>query len=227
MIEERYKMNSTTISEENMLTLQEKKVCIVGCGGLGGYIVEMLARVGVGSLVLVDGDSFAESNLNRQLISNESNLGKKKATECENRVRLINSQISTTAFTEYLDKNNASEILGGSHIVMDALDNPESRIILEKSCEELNIPLVHGAIGGWYGQVSLVMPGSKILSALYGNSNEGGEENSLGNPSFTPANIASIQVAECIKYLIGQPSQLTNAILTVDLLRNDFEITNI
>lgn len=227
MIKERYKMNSTTISKEDMQVLQGKKVCIVGLGGLGGYIAEMLARVGVGSLVLVDGDVFNESNLNRQLMSKEDNIGKKKAIESEKRIHEVNSTIHTKVYSEYLTKENAEDIIGDSHIVMDALDNPESRVVLGKACDELNIPLVHGAIGGWYGQVSLIMPGSNILGMLYGDFKEGGEENTLGNPSFTPATVASIQVAECIKYLIGKPSNLTNALLTIDLLRSDFEITKL
>lgn len=227
MIEERYKMNSTTISEKEMEVIKKSKVCIAGCGGLGGYIIELLARVGIGNLVLVDGDSFNESNLNRQLMSNEKNMGKMKAVESEKRLQLINSQIKTTTICEYIVEKNAEEIIGNSDIVVDALDNIESRLVLEKACGNRNIPLVHGAIGGWYGQVSLVMPGSKILSMIYGDSKGDGEEKKLGNPAFTPANIASIQVAECVKYLLGKPSQLKNAILTVDLLRNDYEVTNL
>lgn len=224
MLKERYVKNSNSITKEEMELILTSKVCIIGCGGLGGFIIEILSRVGVGNLVLVDGDTFHESNLNRQLMCTESNIGKSKAQESALRVALINSDIQTTLFDTYLDENNSDQILRGCHVAVDALDNVNSRLILEAACEKSKIPLVHGAIGGWYGHVSTVMPGSKILSKIYSNHDQDGEEKVLGNPPFTPSIIASIQASEVVKLLIGRKSQLENNMLSVDLLNNDYEI---
>lgn len=224
MIEERYRMNLNAITKSEMQQLESAKVCIVGCGGLGGHIIEMLARLGVGHLVIVDGDTFHESNLNRQLFSREDNIGESKAKESAKLVGRINSNIKVDYHHLYMSKNNAEELLAGCLLAVDALDNVEGRLLLEKVCSDLNIPLVHGAIGGWYGQVAVVMPGSKLLEKIYGDRMEKGEETSLGNPAFIAANIASIQVAECVKLLAGKESPLKNAILEVDLLFHCFDI---
>lgn len=227
MIDERYKMNHSTIKEEEMSLLKNARVGVIGCGGLGGYNIELLARIGIGHLVVADGDVFAESNLNRQLLSTESNLYKSKADEASNRVTQINSDIQITTHDLYLDRANAFDILEGCHVAIDALDNVKSRLILEETCGDIGIPLIHGAIGGWYGQVAVVLPGSGLLTKLYSSADSEGEEKILGNPSFTPACIASIQVAECIKYLLKKGSTLINSVLQIDLLSNSFDVIEV
>lgn len=224
MIQERYRMNMNTISSEEMLLLKEAKACVVGCGGLGGHVIELLARLGIGHLVVVDGDVFSPSNLNRQLLCTEANLGQNKAREAVNRVREINGEITIEGHALFMDKDNAESLVSGCNLVVDALDNVASRLMLEDACTEKNIPLIHGAIAGWYGQVALVMPGSGLLKKLYGDPAVKGEESTLGNPSFTPACIASIQVAECVKVLLGKDSLLANGMLQVDLLAGNFDV---
>ncbi len=224
MIEERYKMNLHSIAKDEMQLLKDAKVCVVGCGGLGGHIIELLARLGIGHLVVVDGDTFTESNLNRQLLCTEEDLGKSKAEAAFRRVKQINSEIDITHHDLFMDKDNAQELLAGCNVAVDALDNIESRIMLEDACEEANIKLVHGAIGGWHGQVAVVTPGSGILKKLYAGNTIRGDETALGNPAFIPANIASIQVAECVKVLINKESSLIDGMLLVDLLTNNYEV---
>lgn len=227
MLKERYQRNHNTINEDELPILNGSKICVVGCGGLGGHIIDMLVRVGIGNLTVVDGDVFVESNLNRQLLSKESNLGKSKAQEAGKYVHLINSQVELTIHDQYLNDDNAYNIIEGCNVVIDALDNVKSRLLLEKACFVKKIPLIHGAIGGWYGQVAVVLPGSHLLTKLYSEDSGEGEERILGNPSFTPANIASIQVAECIKYILNKESALTNSILQIDLLTDSFDIVSI
>lgn len=224
MIQGRYRMNHSTISKEEMQLLSRAKVCVVGCGGLGGHVIELLARLGIGHLVAVDGDVFSPSNLNRQLLCLESNLGKNKAEEAAIRVGQVNSEIRIDAHRLYMDQANAPQLLSGCDLAVDALDNVESRLMLEEACTQENIPLIHGAIGGWYGQVALVMPGSGILQKIYGGDAAKGEESALGNPSYIPAHIASIQAAECVKALLGKGSPLSGGVLQVDLLAGSFEI---
>jgi len=167
-IEERYKRNMPTLTEADIFALRKATVLVAGCGGLGGYAIEILARTGIGKLVVADGDTFSESNLNRQLLCTEENLGQLKAKEAEKRVRLINSQVEILAVSENVTKENAERLMEGVDVVIDALDNIESRLALEKAAAKQNLPIVHGAIQGDYLQAIIVPPGSGILAKLYG-----------------------------------------------------------
>lgn len=225
-MKKRYLRNISTLTPDENEKLKDFRVCIIGCGGLGGYIVEMLARIGIGHLTVVDMDIFDESNLNRQILSTERNLGYSKSKEAKVRVNNINSDINVTIIEEGFSEENGMETIRHHNVVVDALDNIESRFLLQKYCKKLNIPLVHGAIGGWFGQVCTIMPGDDTLSKIY-KRDYVGIENKLGNPSFTPANIASIQVSEVIKILLSKGDILQNKMLIIDLLYNEFNIINI
>lgn len=224
-IKNRYQRNRPMLTDEEILILKQKKVGVIGCGGLGGYIIEMLARLGVGNIVAVDGDVFEPSNLNRQILSDEINLGKSKAIVAKERMAKVNSDIKVNSVFQRLSSENAYEILDGCDLVMDALDNIESRLILEKACESLDLEIVHGAISSWYGQVAVVKPKSKLLTKIYGSSSK--EPNLMGNPSFTPATVASIQVSEATKILIGKGEILYNKLLLIDLQDMNIEIIRI
>ena len=212
------------LSAEENASLSKFKVCVVGCGGLGGYIIEMLARLGIGNLTVVDGDVFDESNLNRQLLSDMDSLGKSKALKAKDRISIVNPLINVKAVNERLTKENGLEILEEHDVVVDALDNIESRLLIQKLAEELNIPLVHGAIAGWYGQVTTILPGDKTLDLLYSNSGNRGLEAELGNPSFTPALVASIEVSEVLKILINRGDLLRRKLLIINTLNQEYEV---
>ena len=241
-MKKRYDRNIGTISEEEQELLAAKAVCVVGCGGLGGNVIEGLVRMGVGRLTVVDCDCFEETNLNRQVLSNEQNLGKSKAVEAVEQMAVINSDVRVDAIEARLDRSSAWEIVAGHDVVVDALDNIEARLILERACEVEEIPLVHGAIGGWNGQVTVVMPGAKVLEEIYGpvgNSGSDGSSRDDGsnscaeteceadkptNPPFTPAVVAAMEAAETIKLLLGREEVLAGKILTLDLLNNEYEV---
>ena len=219
---DRYSRNLSSISHDENLVLQSSKVCVMGCGGLGGHIIEMLGRLGIGHITAVDSDVFEVSNLNRQLFSDEMSIGKSKALMAVERMKVVNSDVEVIPVTQYIDKTNAKEILGGHELVIDALDNIESRLVLEKACKDLNIPLVHGAIAGWYGQVCTIFPEENTLSKIYSSGISKGMEKRLGNPSFTPALVASMEVSEAVKILLGKGELLRNKLLFLDLLSNEF-----
>lgn len=221
---ERYSRNMLSLSKDENESLRGKKVCVIGCGGLGGYIIEMLGRLGVGTIIAVDGDVFEESNLNRQLLSNMANLGKSKANEAQSRMKKVNPDIKVIPISENFTENNYKSILSGCHVAIDALDNIKSRLLLQNCCEELGIPLVHGAIGGWYGQVTTILPGDRTLSKIYKGCKGEEIKNPMGNPSFIPALAASIEVSESIKILINRGSSLRNKMLFINLLDNSFDI---
>lgn len=224
MNNQRYIKNEKMLSPEENRSLREKKVAVVGCGGLGGFIIEELARLGIGHITVVDGDVFEESNLNRQLLSDTTNLGQSKALEAKERMKKVNPDINILTFNEYIDEKNAEQILKGHDVVCDALDNIPSRKVIRRACQNLNTPLIYGAIAGWYGYVSTVFPGDKTLDILYDTDQAKGEEQELGNPSFTPALIASFQVAETLKLLIGKGELLRKKLLFINCFEHKYEI---
>lgn len=220
----RYLKNKNMLSQEECDMLLGKSVCIVGCGGLGGYIIEMIGRIGVGKITAVDGDVFDLTNLNRQLLCTEQHIGLGKAETAKERRAKVNSEIEFTAISEYLTEENAESILCGHDIVIDALDSISARFILQETASRLGIPMIYGAIAGWYGQVSTIMPGSNFLSRIYRLHEGKGHEAELGNPSFSPALVASVEVSEAVKVMIGRGEVLDGKLLMIDLLNNDFEV---
>lgn len=220
----RYQRNQQMISTAQQLQLFQSKVAVVGCGGLGGYILEELARLGVGQIVAIDPDVFEEHNLNRQLLSTIKSLGLAKTVAAVERIAAINPAVRVRPVKAAFGRENGQEMLEGVELVLDAVDNIPTRLELAEICGQLDIPLVHGAIAGWYGQVVTVYPGDGTLQKLYANWNGGkGIEAGLGNPSFTPAVAASLQVAEACKVLLGQGDPLRNRILSINLLDMQFE----
>ncbi|HVN25147.1 MAG TPA: HesA/MoeB/ThiF family protein [Syntrophorhabdales bacterium] len=219
----RYQRNRKTLSIEDQLKLLRGTVAIIGCGGLGGYIVEELARIGVGQLRAIDPDVFEEHNLNRQLMSSIAALGQPKVEAASARVAQINPAVEVLAVRDRFSRENGRPFLGGVSVAVDALDNIITRLELAEVCSDLGVPLVHGSIAGWYGQIVTQLPGESTLQAIYGRCAEGvGVEKHLGNPSFTPAVVASLQVAEVCKILLGRGTSVTGAMLTINLLDMQF-----
>lgn len=224
----RYARNETTLSAEENRSLREKKVCVIGCGGLGGFVIELLARAGVGQITAVDSDTFEVTNLNRQLFCTPGNLGEEKAVAAKKRIAIVNPEVTVDARVLFLDEHNADEVLSGHDLVIDCLDTIPTRQILERRCQALGLPLVHGAIAGWYGQVGVSVPGHPVIEYIYQGDAASGMETELGNPPFTPCLIAAWQVSEAIKVLTNNPQALCGRILYIDLLHNEthwFDLT--
>lgn len=224
---DRYQRNMNALSPEENNRLRDFHVVVVGCGGLGGYIIEMLARLGIGTLTVVDGDVFDESNLNRQLLSDEPNIGMPKVQAAVERISRVNSHVKVNPIHGLLNAENGLEIINGKDLVFDALDNVNTRLILEDLCEAAGVPLIHGAIAGWFGQVSTILPGDRTLHGIFLEGVNKGIETELGNPAFTPALVASIEVAEGIKVLLGRDGILQNQLLTMDLLSQEYEVLSL
>ena len=220
MFNRRYERNRIFSPAEQEL-LAEKKVAVIGCGGLGGHLIEMLGRLGVGSIVAVDGDVFDETNLNRQLLSNENNIGSSKALAAGLHMAVVNSQVDVLSVCENLTESNAERILDGCDLVLDGLDRVGSKLMLQKICRKLDIPMIHGAIGGWFGQVTTIFPGNDTLSLIYEEGCEVSQED--GNPSFTPAVVAGIQAAEAAKVLLGYEDVLQRKMLFIDLFTGEIQ----
>ena len=216
----RYLRTIGTIGLDGQIKLLQSTVAVVGAGGLGGTAVELLARQGVGHLIIVDNDRFSEQNLNRQIMCTEGNLRKYKVTVASKRVKEINSATTVTTFRDRLTRDNAEKLLGGARVVVDGLDNLSSRLIVEQACCQLAIPYIYASIGGFSGQLMTVFPGDVGLSSLYGSPSdavtEQGIETRIGNPPATVAMIAALQVQEVVKIITGVGTPVRNRIVLVD-----------
>lgn len=221
MMEQRFIRNIPSVSGEEQRALRGKRVLVAGCGGLGGYLIEYLARMGVGGMTVVDGDVFEASNLNRQLLSTPALLGTSKARAAAERVRQIDSKISVQAVEVYLNEENADELVAGHDLALDGLDSVAARLILEDACAREGVCLVHGAIQGWMAQITVVPPGDGALHRIYGGPSRPGDRTSL---PFTPPLCAAVQAAEAVKLLCGRESTLTGKLLLVDLKNMDWEM---
>jgi molybdopterin/thiamine biosynthesis adenylyltransferase len=215
----RYQLNAGTFGNVGQKHLLRSKVMVAGLGGLGGHVVEQLVRCGLGILLGVDADVFDETNLNRQLYSDLETIGFRKTEATQRRVVAINDAVEFHSFLCKVE-DLEDKAYDGVDLIFDCLDAIPSRLNLQEVGERLDIPIIHGAIGGWYGQVAIVWPGSKLLSNVYGTRQEGIEK-TLGNPPFTPAFIASFMVSEGIKVLLGKKER-ENTLFFADLLNNQW-----
>lgn len=214
----RYSRNIPALSEEECVLLRSQTVAVIGCGGLGGYLIEYLSRIGVGSIRCVDGDVFDESNLNRQLLSSVSRLGMSKAAAAAERVKEINPDVQVQAFPVFLDASNARELIAGCDVVLDALDNIDARKTLAKACANQKIPYVYGAIAGWVAQAAICMPGDNLMDKLYPEDTVIRDKSVL---SFTPALCAAMQVSLCVKLLANKPAE-TGVLHYADLFYEEY-----
>ena len=218
-MEERYIRNLGALTEEECLALRGKKVFVAGCGGLGGHIIDMLLRVGIGSISVADGDVFDESNLNRQLLSRTDVLGHSKAEVAALHAAAVNPDVCFTVKAEFVTQDNVTELLSGCDAVMDALDNIPSRKLIKAECDRQGIPYIYGAITGWTAQAAVSLPGDGLLDLLYPTDNVSVSKSSL---SPTPALCAAMQTALCIRLLCGRDVE-AGKLYYFDLLDMEFE----
>jgi molybdopterin-synthase adenylyltransferase len=225
-IPERYQRNIAAIGIEGQKCLLGAKIAIVGAGGLGGTVVEILARQGVGCLRVIDGDNFLIQNLNRQLLATEKNLGVNKAYAAKKRIADINPDVFAEAVPLMLIDTNAEALLSGMDVIVAAVDNVGTRVLLGKTAQRLGLPLVHGAIAGFNGQVSTIMPGRAGLETLYKfDINEHTDDQmALGSPSTTPVIAAAIQAQEVVKLVTGIGDTLSGCLLYFNTKRNIYNV---
>ena len=222
----RFSRNRGVFKAEEQAKLLESKAVVIGCGGLGGQVAALLARIGLGALVLCDRDSFEESNLNRQLFSRENNLGRNKAEAGSEEILSLASHIEVTVWAEEATADNLPAIIGGSDIVLDCLDSITARLMLEKAAHTAGLPFVHGTIAGEEGFAMITKAGEGGLSALYENKTQteaGNAEKSLGVPTITPACLACLQTHLAIRALLGRGPE-PEALFHLDLSAPSFEV---
>ncbi|MDW8102918.1 MAG: HesA/MoeB/ThiF family protein [Anaerolineae bacterium] len=224
----RYLRNLGTVGFEGQRKLLQSKVAVIGLGGLGGHVCVSLARMGVGTLVVADGDVFVDHNLNRQVLSDVSVLGEPKAEIARRVIARVNPAVEVIAWKEFIQAENLDRILEGCQVVVDGLDSLPARLKLEEAARKAGIPLVHGAIAGFLGQVITIFPEDPGLKALYGDRPpDKGIEVELGTPAATPMMVAAVQVQEVIKILLGKGRPLRRRLLLADAESWSIEIVEL
>jgi molybdopterin/thiamine biosynthesis adenylyltransferase len=203
-------------------TIKNKKIAIIGLGGIGGYLSSFIARLNPKEIILVDGDSFSIDNMNRQLFCNNLTLGKSKAESTKKEI----SQTTTTKITainEFLTEKNM-DIIKNCDIIMDATDNIKARNLLQKICNLYNIPIIHGALNGVFGQIAIIRPNGNLFNKIYSSKATKPQEKTL---SYVPALIATFQVNTMLKFLSDTNPLKCDQLLIIDLLQNDIRIINL
>ena len=228
--QERYirQLSLPEIGEKGQERLKASKVLIIGAGGLGSPVALYLAAAGVGTLGILDYDKVSTSNLNRQILYEESDEGQCKVEVAVHRLKKLNSHIQINAYPEKITRENyqrALEIVAGYDIVVDACDNMATRYLVSDLTEELSIPFVYGAMEGFCGYVSVFNDTSSCRRFRNLWPDEGKEyPHDIPAMGVTAGVIGSLQANEVIKWICGFGETLAGKLLSVDLCRMQFHL---
>ena len=230
---ERYKRHILikNIGGQGQKKLGQAKVLLVGLGGIGSTVLQHLAAAGIGKIGLVDQDTVALSNLQRQTIYTFEDIGRKKVSVASNFVKNLNKNVHISEYDFFLNANNSTRVIGEYDIVLDGTDNIESRELINQHCVKLGKPLIFGGVSGWEGLVSLlVYKNSACFACIFTNSEKRptffdcSTEGVLG---VTTSLVGTLMVAETIKLICNTGQLLTNKLLICDALSGVTEILNV
>lgn len=222
---ERYLRNLETYSLEEQLRLLEARAAMLGLGGLGGHVLELLARAGVGHIRAADGDEFEPSNLNRQLLATRRSLLGYKAAAAAARMRQVNRGVDFEPIAAFLDEAGMARLLENADVCLDALGGLKDRAALARRASAAGIPLVTAAVAGQTGLVATVLPGQKSPAELFGQG--GAAEDRLGTPAPGVATAAALMAAEALNILCGRAPALAGKMLVFDLSKMSFETVSL
>jgi molybdopterin/thiamine biosynthesis adenylyltransferase len=208
------------IGQEGQGKLKRSRVVIAGAGGLGSPIAIYLTAAGIGMIRMIDHDQVTLSNLNRQILHWEEDIGRKKVDSARTKLKNLNSAVEIEAVAETITEGNVSQLVDGCDVIVDAMDSLPTRYILNRCAIEKNIPFFHGAVNGFEGRVMTIIPGeTACLRCMYRGPVPPEKFPVIG---VAPAVIGSIQATEVIKYLVGIGKLLTNRLLIYDGLKVSF-----
>ena len=210
----RYARQILLFGEEAQERLKDAEVFIAGAGGLGCPVAVYLAVAGIGTITLVDRDEIELSNLNRQILHWDRDIGRTKIRSAGEKLTEINPDIRVMAIEADIGEKNADQLVGGADVIVDALDNYPARFLLNEVAQRKKIPLVHAAIRGLHGQATTILPGkTPCLACIFPCAPPEEVFPALG---ATAALMASIQATEVIKYLTGTGQLLDGRLLLWD-----------
>ena len=211
---ERYQRQIPLLGTDGQERLRHARVLVAGVGGLGTIIAAYLAAAGVGTLRLVDNDKVELSNLNRQLLFLPTDIGRRKAIAAMERLHFMNPEILIEGINRTIDDETADDLVKDMDLIVDALDNFTTRFILNKVAFTRRLPLIHGAVRGFFGQATTLIPGrTGCLLCLFAKSPPGEIFPILGS---TCGVIGAIQATETVKVLTGLGEPLANRLFLWD-----------
>lgn len=213
-----FEKNMDFLTAEQAERIRGTTVAVVGAGALGQMTAHQLVRSGFEKLILIDKDVLEYSNFNRQLYALDSTVNQSKAEVLKAGLLDIWPQADIRVCETFLDECNGKALASGADLLMDCVDNADTKVCLEKLAAELKIPLVHGAVEGWYGQAATIFPGDALLERLYVNRKK--QETAALMP--TVCTIAALQVGEALKLAAGVGKPMRRGVLFVDMLSSDF-----
>ncbi|MBN1365065.1 MAG: HesA/MoeB/ThiF family protein [Syntrophaceae bacterium] len=221
----RYSRQLSLIGKEGQKKLKKAKILIAGAGGLGSPIATYLAFAGVGRIVIADNDVVEVSNLNRQTLHWNTDVGRKKTTSAKKKIHAMNPYVKVETIFCKIEKTNVNDVVGDADLIVDALDNFTTRYLLNSVAVKLHIPFFHGAVLGFHGQVMTVIPHqTACLRCVFPLSPASGIFSIIG---VTPGVIGSIQATEVIKYITGEGELLTNRLLLWDGLSGEANVLHV
>ncbi len=218
------------IGYDGQLKLRNASVCVVGVGGLGSPVALKLAGMGIGHLRLVDRDIVSRSDLHRQYLYDADHLGRPKVEVAADKLGRLNPDIVLEPVAESLTSHNVSDLFSGVDIVVDGLDRPEPRYLVNRTCQKMKLPYVFGAAVSTYGNVSTFIPGQTLCLECFMAGIKDDDLPSCGVVGVHPAVlgiIASVQVSETVRVLTGKKPALHGKILYVDLGELSFNLLDV
>jgi molybdopterin/thiamine biosynthesis adenylyltransferase len=211
---ERYRRQMMLFGEDGQELLKKAHIFIAGAGGLGSPVSIYLAVAGVGTITIVDMDVVEGTNLNRQILHYDRDIGRKKTESAEEKLQELNPDIIINAIDMKIDASNAKKLVGNADGIVDAMDNYPTRYLLNDVAIVKQIPFFHGGIRGFYGQATTIIPGSTpCLKCIFPKAPPREEFPVVG---VTAGIIGAIQSNEVIKYIIGSGDLLTNRLFIWD-----------
>ena len=206
--------------EKGQEKLKRAKVFIAGAGGLGSPVSIYLVAAGVGVMRIVDNDRVELSNLNRQVLHWDEDVGKRKIDSALAKLKRLNHGVKIETLEETITETNVSRLVAGFDLIVDAMDNLPTRYLLNKAALDQNIPFFHGAVYGFEGRAMTIIPGkTACLRCVYRGDTTKAKFPVVG---VAPAVIGCIQATEVIKYIVGIGKLLANRLLVYDGLNMEF-----
>jgi len=219
---QRYKTQIRILSETGQNRLKDTKVFVAGAGGLGSAVSTYLVAAGIGKIKLVDEDRVELSNLNRQILHWEKDRGRRKVVSAEEKLRGLNPCCEVRGLSENINESNVDDLADDCAVIVDAADNYPTRFLLNEVAVAKNIPLFHGAVHGFYGQTTTIIPGrTACLRCIFPEDPPPADFPVVG---VSCGIIGCIQAAEVIKYVTGKGDLLANRLLMWDGLKAAMEI---
>jgi adenylyltransferase/sulfurtransferase len=218
------------IGYDGQLKLRNAKVCLIGVGGLGAPVALKLAGMGIGYLRIVDRDIVSRSDLHRQHLYDAKCIGQPKVEVAWRKLSRLNPDVKLDPVAESLNSINAEKLIDGMDIVIDGLDRPEPRYILNRTCNKLNIPYVFGAAIEAFGNVSTLLPGQTFCLECFMPGLKDEDLPACGVVGVHPSVlgiVSSVQVSEAARVIMGQTPKLFNKLLYIDLREFEFNILDI